>query len=391
MARREAVETEPGLGRPSGMTLNEVIVSSASAALALQRDDGSMPPGHNGPYHDPETPVRNTGHWLITFAKAHETSGDHRFSEAARRAAEYLYGQNARPENATFSHRTNPAKDRCNGLIGQAWTIEALAIGARALGMPELAALGEQVFVLHPFDEREGLWSRVDTDGAVLGFDVTFNHQLWFAAAGSLLPGSDGAVAEQVRRFLGALPENMSLYPKGLIRHRIAKGHIGRSRPGPKQAVKSLLRGMAARKVEENARYHKAIGYHAFNLYAFALLNQALPDHPFWESDSIRSALRYVESDEFLHGLDDNEYGYPYNPPGFEIAFAHHVFAGHYGRDTTAEMAEWVSRQLGRCYDFNANQMRLGTEDANTHAARIYEATRLPDIPIRVSVGAPVE
>ena len=84
MARREAVKTQPGLRRPTQASLHEVIVSSASAALTLQRDDGSMPAGHNGPYYDPETPVRNTAHWLITFSRAYELSGAERFLDAVR-------------------------------------------------------------------------------------------------------------------------------------------------------------------------------------------------------------------------------------------------------------------------------------------------------------------
>lgn len=382
MARSEVVKTQPGLRRPTQASLHEVIVSSASAALTLQRDDGSMPAGHNGPYYDPETPVRNTAHWLITFSRAYEISGAERFLDAVRGAAGYLNGKEARPHGATFWHRTNPAKDRCNGLIGQAWTIEALAVGAGALGMVDLTDLGEQVFMLHPFDEGEGLWNRVETDGTVLGFDATLNHQIWFAAAGSLLPGpADGRVGWQIGRFLDALPANMSLYPKGGIRHPVAKDHIGRTpSPRPGVRVKSLVRRVISGGGETETRYNKAIGYHAFNLYALALLKQALPDHPFWTGGAMRSALGYVESDEFVPALDDNEYGYPYNPPGFEIAFALHVFADRYRRDTTNEMIGWVSGQLVRCYDWDRSQMSLGTEDPATHSARLYEATRLPDM-----------
>lgn len=41
-------------------------------------------------------------------------------------------GNEARPMAATFWHRKNPEKDACNGLIGQAWTIEALTMAAGA-------------------------------------------------------------------------------------------------------------------------------------------------------------------------------------------------------------------------------------------------------------------
>ncbi len=56
------------------MLLSNIIQQSSKAALQIQSDDGSFPPGHNGPYHDQETPVRNTAHWLFTMLKACEIS-----------------------------------------------------------------------------------------------------------------------------------------------------------------------------------------------------------------------------------------------------------------------------------------------------------------------------
>jgi hypothetical protein len=195
--------------RTSGIRprLYEIIERSATAALSLQSCDGSLPPGHNGPYHDPETPVRNTGHWLITFLKAHDLSGDPRFHDAASRAARYLSSNAARPHDATFVHRTSLYKDNCNGLIGQAWTIEALVAGADRLDMPHLTALAKKVFLLHEFDGEFGLWQITEIDGSSLGYDPTFNHQLWFAAAGSLIPGAQ--IEEQVLLFLDLVPANM--------------------------------------------------------------------------------------------------------------------------------------------------------------------------------------
>ena len=63
------------------MTLYDILVKSALAGIALMQDDGSMPNGHNGPYGDPETPVRNTAHWSITFAKAYEIMDEVRNEE----------------------------------------------------------------------------------------------------------------------------------------------------------------------------------------------------------------------------------------------------------------------------------------------------------------------
>ena len=72
------------------VSLDNLIVESATHALEDQSHDGSKIPGFNGPYHDPETPVRNTAHWMISFLKAYKITGEDRFRFGAERAAYYL-------------------------------------------------------------------------------------------------------------------------------------------------------------------------------------------------------------------------------------------------------------------------------------------------------------
>ena len=362
------------------MTLYEILVMSAAAAVPSQHEDGSMRGGHNGPYHDPETPVRNTGHWLITFLKAYEISRESRFLKAARGAVDYLCSRDARPYGATFWHRFNTHKDSCNGLIGQAWTVEALAAAAQSIGNANCRQRAEVVFMLHPFDDELGLWRIVDVDGSPLDFDRTFNHQLWFAAAGSLLlPSLDERLKQRITRFTDCLPANLSLYGSGLIHHEITSLPMAGNTHGIRRGVRAL-RSIRRAGRRRDAMHKKSIGYHAFNLYAFALLRRQIPEHLFWRSVALLDALHYMETTEYAQGIEDNTFGYAYNPPGFEVAFALHEFSDDFGRDVDAEVSRWVSSQLSRCYDFGSSQMSLGTEDPLTHAARVYEATRLPDL-----------
>lgn len=370
--------------------LHWLLVDSASAALAEQLPDGSMPPGYNGPYHDPETPVRSTGHWLITFAKAHRIAGEDRYLEASRRAAAYLLRPDLRPAGATFWHRSKPGKDRCNGLIGQAWTIEALVEAASGLGLSECRELAASVFLLHPFDERAGLWCRVETDGTVQTKDGTFNHQLWFAAAGSLLMDANPLIAQRVLRFLDYLPSNVHLYSSGLIYHNLSS-LLGRLAKHPLRNPRRLLTALRRARSSQNMsslrlhdpRYRKAIGYHAFNLYALALLRQQVPQHTFWSSGHLRKAIAYVQSHEYREGLESNPYGYPYNPAGLEVAFALHVF-DVLSPTREQRVREWVDEQLRRTYDNDRHRLDRNTEDPVTLAARLYEATRLPDLEVSV-------
>jgi len=334
-----------------------------------------MPPGHNGPYHDPETPVRNTGHWLITFLKAYDTSGAGLFLEAARKAVAYLRSGEARPMGATFWHRKNPQKDACNGLIGQAWTIEALAAAAQALEMPELISLAQEVFLLHPFDENVGLWQRVGVDGTYLSFDLTFNHQLWFAAAGGLLTQHAASeVNTRVRRFMDRLENHLHVYPSGLICHPLTL------RFSWQQWLRNLFNRLRQSAQARKHLAYKAVGYHAFNLYGLALLKQCYPNHSFWHSAKFEATWRYAQSEAYRRGLEGNKYGYPYNPPGFEMAFALQVFA----ENTRQEQSWWLSEQLRRCYDFESHLMSFGTKDPMTHAARLYEVTRLSDLTVQI-------
>ena len=371
------------------VSLDNLIVESATHALEDQSQDGSMIPGFNGPYHDPETPVRNTAHWMISFLKAYKITGEDRFRFGAERAAYYLQSEIARPQGFTFHHRDTNRKDACNGLIGQAWTIEALAQASTDLELPDLRELAEEVFLLHDFDNALGLWKIREINGKTLGFDVTFNHQLWFAAAGSML-ATNSLIDDQLSVFLDRLPMNLGLYKNGLVQHpNLPKLNSGMSFGlRTKRLVATAVQGNWSRQRDRVSMTEKAVGYHAFNLYAFAILSQRYPDYDAWSSDLMKSMVSYAKSSDYLETLEGNRYGYSYNSPGFEIAYAIICIPYLFGEDPEGQASEWVGRQLVRCYDFETSQRRLITEDPVNHAARIYEATRLPnlDVPI-VSTG----
>ena len=375
------------------MNLYKIIVESASTALSLQDPQaGFMPPGHNGSYQDPETPARNTAHWLITFLKAHDISGEKKFLEAARKAADYLNGDSVRPMGATFWHRRNPNKDTCNGLVGQAWTIEALALAAEALEMPELLSLAAEVFLIHPHDKSTGLWRCVSVDGTYLDFDYTFNHQLWFAAAGGLLSKSYQAddINSKVCRFLDCLTDNFKVHPSGLIKHLVSL-QLFPTRKRINTLAEQTWKIKYLKATLKNRQYmkQKEIGYHSFNLYAFSLLKRQYPNHPFWQNKSFISSLDYMRSESYEKEVETSKYGYPYNPPGFEVPFILDTF--YADEDTRKQQSQWVSKQLSKSYDFDANLMSKSTEDKNTHAARIYEATRLSDLQLSIPIKSLVE
>jgi hypothetical protein len=281
---------------------------------------------------------------------------------------------------ATYLCRTNPLKDLCNGLIGQAWVIEGLVAAARALDDYRCRDTARETFQLHPFDERRGLWQRVNVDGSLGTIDNTFNHQLWFAAAGAMIdPDPNSGVGSRVVRFLdGALGGSLRLHRAGRIRQA-----VGPDRPlaRAKGLVRKLMAPRAARRHSQSLA-EREIGYHAFNLYGFALLRHSLPEHPLWSSPPFDRLLRFVRSPEFESSIS-NPFGGPYNPVGLEVAYAVETFDGIAGLDA-ATAGAWVRRQLDLSWDPATGLMTRNTVDPDTLAARIYEVTRLADLTIEV-------
>jgi len=353
------------------MNIHEIILLSATSALPMQNVDGSMPPGWNGPYHQPETPVRNTAHWLITFLKAYEITSDKRFKTAATRCTEYLLSDEARPLNATFLHRDIPRKDKCNGLIGQAWTIEALITAGEKLRIKKCKELAQDVFLMHPFDERCGLWKRVDIDGKVLTFDFVFNHQLWFAACAAMINNPEAN--ERVLGFMDAFNWNMKMDKTGLLRHFVFSPCRLQTR-----LYGTLIKIYLKNKGKEHVQALEE-GYQSFNLYAFSLLKKFAPQHLFWTSAEFILTLKHIQLSAYRSKLENNKYGAPYNPVGFENAFAIHTFS-EYFKGKNFLPSDWLSWQIKKHFDFETGLMVRNTEDPVTLSARVYEATRLPNI-----------
>jgi len=372
--------------------LSDFIVKTAG--MAINEPARYLIGGHNGPYNDPETLVRNYSHWVITFSKCYEIKEDKKFMDKVKELSDYLISRDSRPQSHAFHHRNSLNRDKCNGLIGQAWTLEALARASSILGNTQYSEVAEDVFFQHKFNQEIGLWNRLEIDGKILSIDDTFNHQLWFAACAALLntPRQD-EISDRIFRFMNCLPENLSVLDNGLIYHPIErrlnqKDSRLSTKPRLRNIVRSLLPLSSKRKGQSrhnNKEFrekmiYKSIGYHQFNMYAFALLKESVPDHPFWQSFEFQQSINYLVSDEFKNGVSKNIYGFPYNPPGFEVPYALSVLSDLTSDDIIEISSWWVNEQLKRCYNPKTQMMDRNTEDPLTHTARVYELTRLPEL-----------
>ncbi|WP_144605239.1 glycoside hydrolase family protein [Algoriphagus algorifonticola] len=354
------------------LNTNEVLVRSTESALDLQLSNGGMPPGHNGPYNDEETPVRNTSHWLISFLRTYELTGEKKFKEAAEKSLAYLLSEDARPMNATFWHRKNPKKDFSNGLMGQAWTIEALEYAYQFFQEEKILNVAKSVFQIHPYDSGLKAWKTVNVDGSIRGFDPTFNHQLWFAASGCLLSRhGDESIKNSVDDFLSALPVTMKTYSNGVIMHH-PTGYLLKNK---KERIISAYKFLRLPKKQKKYTYLKSVGYHGFNLYALGIIHKIIPNLPIFNTKLFKSTIDIINSDGFKKEIQESPYSFNYNPPGFELAFALQQF----GEESSVNF--FLKEDFKRSYSEKKQQWGIKNPiDIQTASARVYEIYQLENI-----------
>lgn len=372
------------------MTLKELLTNTTDNALEMQQKNGAFPAGHNGPYKDPESPIRVTSHWLITLIRlAEQSDRNNRWDEPAQKAYTFLL-ENTKwySENGFYICRLKEGRDVTNGLIGQAWVIEGLIMGSEYFRDEAGRERAFNVYRKHKFDKKQGLWHRIDSSGSAGRIDQTFNHQLWFAACSApLIKYYPHVIDADITRFIDRLNKNIFILPEGLIWHEIPYKADFRSRLGHLlNQICTLSSGILGnydsecKKINKTNRlYLKSAGYHAFNLYAFVRLREIFSDYAFWSSDKFRRAVNYLDSDEYKYLLKaENTYGYPYNAPGFEIPFIKYMIC--HSSDFKAGMngLSYIEEQIQQTFNSESYLFDRGNPDPKTLTARIYELSRIP-------------
>lgn len=365
----------------SNLKLYHLILKSAASALGKQEKDGSMPQGHNGPWGCYDTPVRNTANWLKLFLFAYRETGDEAFLSAGKKSLNYLLSEEARPYNASFYCRRNDDRNKTNGLIGQAWVLESLIESYAVFNNPEIISVAKDVFCLHEFDETKGLWYEIKLRGEVQDLCKTFNQQLWFAAMGDRIARieQNPAIEKRVQIFLKKLAVNFNVYGDGLIKHVIAGKSNSLNRL--KRLKRFRKSSVLDRHKNSLLQYNISLGYHSFNLYAFALLKETHPDLHFWSYSKFKKALRFIETREYVKKLEDNEYGFGYNVAGIELAYILSVFM----ENSVDKQKYWIEKQFQKNYNFRENLLNRNTCDPETLSARLYEASRLSNIELNLA------
>lgn len=340
-------------------TIFDVAKSNINNIISVSDDASFVAGGVNGPYFDIESPVRNTAHWCITYARLSERENDPEFKGLAHKLANFLIDFPFK-EKEVYIHRQKHGKDWSNGVIGQGWVIEALAIAGRVLDRDDLTSHAMQAASKFPFDRKIGAWKRIDPRTGKAAIDYTLNHQLWYAAALSEL--NDEKHNEKIRQFLGALSKGvMRTGPEGRVLHLMYS-------KSPK-ALALRARYALTRVRNGEALKSKEVGYHLYNLHPLSRLKRCFPEQKVFESEVIKRALKYAESKEFLQNLDTNKYAYPYNSPAFEFPLVRHAF------NLDVELDRFFNRQIEESYvdGENACGFLRHCPDPITLNARIYE------------------
>ena len=340
----------------------EFIFLSAQQGLKILNKNQEMPSGHNGPYFDEETPVRNNAHWAMLFLKAFSLSKNKDYLLAAKKCISFL--KNSINENHVFKCRMKKGKDKVNGLIGQAWAIEPLGFIQKYEPDSEALQMAIKLIRQHKYDKNISLWYKSNLKGQNDGLDFTFNHQLWFTAIASKFSKYDNEIDLLCLDFLNNINKNIQIDKSGRILQSI-KINILESQFKP--FLKKFLR-------RKQYLYNKLkeIGYHGFNTYAFALLYQSYPQNKFWNSDIFNKVINYLSSNEFSKNIRRTKYGFPYNPPGIEILATSKIFAEKFEFDLDLVDDLW-NHQMKVSFNKESGLLSEGSFDKNTNMARAYE------------------
>lgn len=338
------------------MKVQEYLINSVNKKLK-----DKIIAGVNGPHKHKDTIVRVTAHWMIATLKTYELTNEKKYLEFAIKLKEELVKKKHRPFDETFVCRLRKGVDG-NGLIGQAWAIEALIFGWKKLKDNDLRDLAIKIVNKHK-QKKNGLWVARTPQGKNMFCD-TINQQIWFTAMASLLP--DAEIRRKVRIFMDKIEKNILTRRNGRVKLNARSSSL-------KEFIyqKSLL----VRKKLFNQKITKEIGYHSFAVKGLILLKNQFKNDAFWKEKKFQKIKKYTFSKEYLKNLEDNIFGYGYNVSGIELAF---IIESMLPQKEQLKI-KFLKKQFSKTYDKKKSLMERNTLDKKTLSARIYELYSLKE------------
>lgn len=365
----------------------------ADSYLDVFEYQGHANSGHNGPYGHIDTPARNTAHWCITYGYLWKEFGTFRYYELSHMFADYLVSLQSESFSGAVKCMEDESYNHMNGLMGQAWIIEALTYFYALSKDKKYLDCAETIFNVPQYNNRQHMWEMIELDGRNIGFDYTFNHQLWFAAAGSMILQykNSSEIRDLIISYLDGCLIHLQVHKDGLIKH-----YGDFSSPfNHDSLIKRWMKRTAKLTVFRNKRFKNPNrydpdgyerGYHLFNLYAFSILRKDFGSHMIYSSDKYRLAYEYgkrmnIHNDYFnvenlIAGRTNavmNKYAYAYNSPAFEYPFIYSISSDN---DFFDKCESLFDIQLATTYDVNSKHLSHNNYDPETLTARVYELVR---------------
>ena len=370
----------------------EFVENQAVIALKYVDKFGYIPGGKNGPYNDNETPVRNSSHWIQIFSWLYSKNSKYEYYDAIKKLSDYLYNYGIEKTFYSFCCRNKDGKDHVNGTIGQAWVIEGLVKASIILKNDKYYNLAVKMFLNHEFNEKLGCWNRKEITGEVLGYDGTFNHQLWFAASGAeiIMYKDNDIIRKQIQIFLDKCMGKylFRVRKNGTICHySCINSNLYNTLYFYARELKNLIKYILNK---PNMQY-KEEGYHYFALYGFAILKKSFPTHKIFKSKKINLAISYAKNKEnYLRQLDINPYKdgtglakkiggklniycFPYNSPVYELPYIYKMLITE---DDIDDMVNKLWNLHKEYFMDEGRNISKNTNDEVTLTARIYELLR---------------
>jgi len=383
----------------ASMDYNTIVKQVADKEMLYICEHGYARAGVNGPYHNEDTAVRNSAHWITTYSYLYSITGNRQYYETAKTLSEFLLKEENYGSSGSICARTDARFDHTNGLIGQAWVIEGLIAAAELFDSNLYYEKALNLFGVQHFNPYNNLWEVTDCDGTK-DFDLTFNHQLWFAASGAMILeyeaknkiNTSAWIDDQIKCFLSASEkEYFNVKENGCIVHVVnykktsseTEYSVELQKKRKNKSFKTRPMDVIRKKITDKLSSFSFTegleeGYHIFDLYGFALLKNSYGEHPLFKSDKLRRALSYaLDTDKLLElrnscgGSPFNKFAFGYNSPAFEYPFVAYSFRQEINQDLEDELFQF---QIDNTYA--ENEFSQNCEDPNTLGARVYELVR---------------